>query len=149
MEKHESNYNLIDWWKKVVFKNYANFEGRARRSEYWYFVLFNIILILPIYGFLIAGAVNGSESFSMLGLGVIVIVAVGLIIPTLAVSVRRLHDTNKSGVYYFIGFIPIAGPIIMWVFYCTEGDSGTNKYGADPKNSTLDFDFEQTNQPNS
>jgi uncharacterized membrane protein YhaH (DUF805 family) len=143
MEKQESDYNLIDWWKKVLFKNYANFEGRARRAEYWNFVLCNIILVIPIYALMIASAVNQSESFSILGVVVLVIVAFGLLVPTLAVTVRRLHDLNKSGWYYFIGMIPLVGPIIMLVWYCTEGDRGTNNYGPDPKNPTIDFDFDQ------
>jgi uncharacterized membrane protein YhaH (DUF805 family) len=134
MEKQESNYNMIDWWKKVVFKNYANFQGRARRSEYWYYALFNVILILPLYVIAMIGLVSETTALSILGgLGYIVIL-LGTFIPSLAAVVRRLHDVGRSGWYYFIALIPIAGPIILLVWLFTEGNSGANEYGDDPKN---------------
>lgn len=144
MEKPESNYNMIDWWKKAVFKNYANFTGRARRSEYWYFVLFNIILLVPILILLSYGADNESDSIAMLGFSIFGIAFLGLLIPWLALVVRRLHDLNKSGWNYFVRFIPLVGPIILLVWLCTEGDRSRNKYGEDPKNPGLpEFDFDQ------
>jgi uncharacterized membrane protein YhaH (DUF805 family) len=142
MEKHESSYNMIDWWKKVVLKNYANFEGRARRSEYWYFVLCNLLLIIPFYMIGMVGAASESSALSMLGFGVYGIAALGLFIPGLAVAVRRLHDINKSGWNYLFVLIPLVGPIILLVWFCTEGNRSTNQYGSDPKNpieSELEF----------
>lgn len=68
MEKHESNYNMIDWWKKVVLKNYANFNGRARGSEYWYFTLANILMILPFYILALTGAASENAGQSIIGL---------------------------------------------------------------------------------
>jgi uncharacterized membrane protein YhaH (DUF805 family) len=134
MEKQESNYNMIDWWKKVVLKNYANFQGRARRSEYWYYALFNVILILPFYVIAMIGLVSEITALSIIGgLGYIVIL-LGTFIPSLAAVVRRLHDVGRSGWYYFIALIPIAGPIILLVWLFTEGNSGANEYGDDPKN---------------
>ena len=143
MEKDESHYNMTDWWKKAVFKNYANFRGRARRSEYWYFVLFNIILfILPICILSIIG--DESEDLSEIGFSLLGIAVVGIIIPWLAVVVRRLHDLNKSGRYYFVRIIHIVGPIIFLVWLCTEGDKFTNNYGDDPKDPGMpEFDFDQ------
>ncbi len=134
MEKHESNYNLFDWWKKVVFKNYANFTGRARRAEYWYFVLVNFIIYVPLYLIGIAGLLNESNALGFIGMGLFILFALAMLIPSLAVVVRRLHDLNKSGWYYFIGIIPIVGPIIMLVWLFTDGDRFTNNYGEDPKN---------------
>lgn len=134
MEKHESDYNMIDWWKKVVLKNYANFQGRARRSEYWYFVLFNIIVIVPFYVLALIGIANDSVILSGLGFAVYGIVALGTLVPSLAVVVRRLHDTNRSGWYYFIGLIPLVGGILLLVWMCTDGDRFQNNYGDDPKN---------------
>ena len=146
MEKHESSYNLFDWWKKAVFQNYANFNGRARRSEYWYFILVNIILIVPLYIVSIIGVANDSTGLTVLGFSLCGLFVIGLIIPWLAVVVRRLHDLNKSGWNYFIRLIPIVGPIILLVWLCTDGDSFTNNYGDDPKNpGTPEFDFEQKN----
>ena len=144
MEKHESSYNMIDWWKKVVLKNYANFNGRARRAEYWYFTLANILLLIPFYILGVVGAASDSSGLSILGLGIYIVLVLGTIIPTLAVAVRRLHDLNKSGWYYFIALIPLVGSIILLVWFCTDGDRATNNYGDDPKNpGTPEFDFEQ------
>ena len=144
MEKQESDYNMIDWWKKVFLKNYANFSGRARRAEYWYFVLVNILLILPFYILGIAGAANENGALSILGFSVYGLVAVASFVPGLSVAVRRLHDLNKSGWYYFFALIPFIGGIILLVWFCTDGDRFTNSYGDDPKNlSHPEFDFEE------
>ena len=136
--KNESDYNMIDWWKKVVIENYANFEGRARRSEYWYFVLANILLYLSIVflGVLLAfipyiGFI--SSTFVIL----YVVLALGLFIPSLAVVVRRLHDTGKSGWFYLINFIPLGG-IVLLVFLCQDSEPGSNKWGPNPKEEPLD-----------
>jgi uncharacterized membrane protein YhaH (DUF805 family) len=134
MEKSESAYNLFDWWKKVVFQNYANFSGRARRAEYWNFVLVNLIVYIPLYIIFIGGILNESEPIGLLGIGVLGLFALGMLLPGLGVLVRRLHDLNKSGWNFLIYFIPIAGPIIMLVWLCTEGNSYPNNYGDDPKN---------------
>ena len=104
MEKHESNYNMIDWWKKVMLKNYANFTGRARRAEYWYFALMNFILIIPFYVIGSIGILNDNTTLSVMGMGLYGIVVLATIVPTLAVSARRLHDINKSGWFLLIRF---------------------------------------------
>jgi len=134
MEKLESDYNMIDWWKKVVLKNYANFQGRARRAEYWYFNLCNFICILPLYILGVVGGANESIALTFIGFGLYGIYALGLMVPGIAVTVRRLHDTNRSGWYYFIAFIPLVGSILILVWFCTEGDRFQNNYGDDPKN---------------
>ena len=144
MEKHESNYNMIDWWKKVVLQNYANFNGRARRAEYWYFTLANLLFILPFYILGFVGAASKSTAISILGFAVYAILAFGMLIPGLAVAVRCLHDLNKSGWYYLFVLIPLVGPIILLVWFCTDGDRHTNNFGDDPKKpGTPEFDFEQ------
>lgn len=116
---------MFKWYKKVVFENYANFNGRARRSEYWYFVLMNIIaLILAI---MLDGALN--TNFSPLPYGYIYFFYVfATLLPGLAVQARRLHDVGKSGWFMLI-------PIYNLILYCTEGDHGDNEYGPDPKNN--------------
>ena len=144
MEKQESDYNMIDWWKKVAFKNYANFSGRARRAEYWYFVLGNFILIISFYILAMVGVSNENIGLSLLGNIVYLVTALGFFIPGLAVAVRRLHDINKSGWYYFIVLIPLIGAIVLLVWFFTDGDRFTNNYGADPKNlNEVEFDFER------
>ncbi|MBC7866529.1 MAG: DUF805 domain-containing protein [Gloeobacteraceae cyanobacterium ES-bin-316] len=135
---------MIDWWKKVVLKNYANFTGRARRAEYWYFVLANVILVLPFYFVGMLGIGTDNSGLSILGISVYGVILLGTFVPTLAVSVRRLHDINRSGWFYFIGLIPLIGSIIILVWFFTDGNRFTNNYGADPKNTDeVEFDFER------
>ena len=133
MEKLEQNYNMIDWWKKVYLNNYANFSGRARRKEYWFSYLLTLLLIVPLYIILVLAIVSENQVFMIIMGGIFVILFLAIIIPTLAVTVRRLHDTNKSGWYYLISFIPFVGPLILFVFTLLEGDRGENNYGSDPK----------------
>ncbi len=100
----------------TVLQNYANFNGRARRSEYWYFVLFNIIISIGI------GFVAGFIGFTLLS----TIYSVGVLVPSIAVAVRRMHDVGKSGWFILI-------PIYNLVLACSDGDKGDNAYGPDPK----------------
>lgn len=144
MEKQEADYNMFDWWKKVLLKNYANFEGRARRSEYWFYALTNAIIILLLYVIVFAGLTQQGALLGTLGFVAYIGFALGTIIPTLAVAVRRLHDLNKSGWNYLFVLIPLVGPIILLVWFFTEGDRFPNQYGPDPKNPDQpSFDFEQ------
>ena len=144
MQKHESSFNMLDWWKKVVLENYANFKGRARRAEYWNFVLLNFLIIIPFYILAFVGSSMDSTLLSTLGFGVYGLAVLGTIIPSLAVAVRRLHDINKSGWYYFICLIPLIGSIILLVWFFTDGNRFANNYGPDPKNPDAPaFDFEQ------
>lgn len=108
-----------------AFRNYADFEGRARRSEYWYFVLFNFLS-----SFLLVFLVF---TLPFLGIAIYFLYAIGIIIPNLALIVRRLHDTNRSGWNFLFSLIPLAGAIIMLVFMTEEGTRGPNDYGPDPK----------------
>ncbi len=131
--KSESEYNIFDWWKKVYINNYANFSGRARRSEYWYSFLVHMLMFIFVallYGIFEFTAL---DKFSLL-IAIIYILLSAL--PTIAVSVRRLHDTGRSGWWYLLCVIPIIsyiGSIVLLIFYCIEGDRGSNKYGPDPK----------------
>jgi uncharacterized membrane protein YhaH (DUF805 family) len=144
MEKEESSYNMLDWWKKVVFKNYSNFRGRARRAEYWYFVLANFLIVIPIYVIGIIAVTTENIGLSTLTFTFYGLFLLATIVPGLAVIVRRLHDLNRSGWSYFIGFIPLIGAIILLVWFFTEGDRFPNNYGGDPKNiPDVAFDFER------
>jgi len=120
------------YFLETITKRYAEFDGRARRSEYWYFLLFNMLTQL---GILALGAVLGfiHEYLSILAFGIFLLYAFGVIIPSIALIVRRLHDIGKSGWMYFLGLIPLAGPIILLVFFCTDSQPGTNQYGPNPK----------------
>lgn len=120
----------MEWYLKVVRDNYANFEGRARRQEYWMFVLFNLIFIIAIA--LVSGVLAGLlDAPGFMFLYIIYVLAV--FIPSLAVAVRRLHDVGKSGWFYLISLIPLIGGIWLFVLFVTEGDKGANQYGPDPK----------------
>jgi len=113
----------------ACFKKYAVFEGRARRREYWMFYLFYIIFIIVL------GILNSIIGFRTGILGTIAVSSFVLIaiIPSISVSVRRLHDINKSGWMIFISLIPIVGAIWLFVLMVTEGTKGDNQYGPDPK----------------
>ena len=113
---------IIKWYKYVVFKNYANFSGRASRAEYWWVFLANILISLLLsYVDEIIGIPIISSLFSLL-----------LLIPGLAVAVRRMHDIGKSGWALLVGLIPIVGIIILIVWLATEGEHGENEYGPVP-----------------
>ena len=121
----------MEWYLKVVRDNYANFSGRARRKEYWMFALFNIIfLIVAIIIDNILGTTFGEGSFYGC---IYLLYSLALIIPSLAVFVRRLHDVGKSGWWFFILLIPLIGAIWILILVCTDGDSGENIYGQSPK----------------
>jgi len=107
---------------KSALTQYASFAGRARRSEYWWFTLFS--LIVYVVATILDSAVRGAVVF-------LVIAVLALILPGLAVTVRRLHDTGRSGGWYFIGLIPIVGGLVLLVFTLQESD-GPNQYGPTP-----------------
>lgn len=118
-----------------ALSNYANFTGRARRREYWMFILFNVLFSFAAFSIDILMGMAVPE----LGFGAIYILyALAVFIPGLAVTVRRLHDTGKSGWMYFISLIPIIGGIWLLVLLATEGDRGANQYGSDPVEVTPD-----------
>ncbi|MER8233104.1 DUF805 domain-containing protein [Streptomyces sp. NPDC101490] len=110
-------------WYLAVFKKYAVFNGRARRQEFWMFELFNVIASIVL------SIIDYAAGIQLFGL----IYALAVIIPSLAVLVRRLHDTNRSGWWVLIGFVPIVGFIVLLVFACTEGDQHENEHGPNPK----------------
>jgi uncharacterized membrane protein YhaH (DUF805 family) len=117
-------------WYLEVLKKYAVFNGRARRKEYWLFFLFNIIISIVLG--IIDGIVGTSGAVGSLGLlGCIYTLAV--LIPGIAVAVRRLHDTSRSGWWILIGLIPIIGAIVLIVFMVQDGKPGENQFGKNPK----------------
>lgn len=113
---------MIQWYKKVVFENYANFNGRARRSEYWYFVLLNAIISFGL------GFVFGLIDMPLLAN----IYSLAVLVPSIAVAVRRMHDVGKSGWFVLI-------PIYNLILACTPGIVGENEYGSDPKNENSEL----------
>jgi uncharacterized membrane protein YhaH (DUF805 family) len=119
----------IDWAKRPVVEKYADFEGRAPRAEYWWFALGEFILLAIA---MIVDSIVGTD-FGGLGYGfVYCAVALALLIPAIAVGVRRLHDTNRSGWWLLIALIPFIGAIVLIVFLVSEGTAGENDYGHNP-----------------
>lgn len=129
-------------WYIAVLKKYLVFSGRASRSEYWYFVLFNIIVsaILTAIDIAIGSgtaetAMSGDAGVSMsVNMGILSgIYSLAVLLPSLGVSVRRLHDTNHSGWWLLIAFIPVIGAIVLLVFLVKDSDEGDNRFGSSPK----------------
>ncbi|MBQ2989668.1 MAG: DUF805 domain-containing protein [Clostridia bacterium] len=105
----------------VCFKKYADFSGRARRKEYWYFTLFNAIVSLALTMILGEGNIISS------------VFALVMMVPGLAVCWRRLHDIGKSGGWWFLWFVPLVGWIFLLVWFCRDSQRETNAYGPNPK----------------
>jgi len=121
----------MDWYLAVLRK-YSRFRGRSRRKEYWMFVLFHflaIVLLVAIDSFLFSRSVTPIFPLTWLYL-------LGTFVPSLAVSVRRLHDIGKSGWWYLITVIPTIGTLVLIIFCLLDSEAGTNQYGANPKNET-------------
>ena len=117
-------------WYFTVLRKYAEFDGRSRRKEYWMYQLFNLVVVMILYASDIFAAIYDTG----LGVGVLTIgYSLAVIVPGLAVKVRRLHDTGRSGWWLLVGFIPVIGAIALFVFMVSEGDAGSNEYGDDPK----------------
>tara|TARA_B100001029_G_scaffold173278_1_gene171993 strand:+ start:491 stop:889 length:399 start_codon:yes stop_codon:yes gene_type:complete len=130
----------MKWFLKCL-KQYADFSGRARRREYWFFQLFNLIFfIVIILGLgLIANALGANNSITpefglntIIGL-LIIFYVLALTIPSIAVTIRRLHDTGNSGWMLFISLIPLIGPIWLFILYVKNSQPGENKWGPNPK----------------
>jgi uncharacterized membrane protein YhaH (DUF805 family) len=117
-------------WYLEVLKKYAVFDGRARRKEYWFFALFNFIVafVLAILD-MAFGTFNTESGYGLLAS----IYSLAVLIPAIAVSIRRLHDTDRSGWWFFILLIPLVGVIWFLVLMVMEGTAGQNQYGPDPK----------------
>ena len=104
------------------FDHYAKFDGRASRSEFWWWVLFAILVSIAAN---IIDAIIGAPIFSL-------IVGLGLLLPNLSMSIRRLHDTNRTGWWILIGLIPLIGFIVLLIFYLEQSNPGPNEYGPPP-----------------
>jgi uncharacterized membrane protein YhaH (DUF805 family) len=116
-----------------AFKKYAVFGGRSRRMEYWSFVVFNLVVVVVLAGI---DALLGTFN-SALGAGLLSgIYGLAAFIPFLTVTVRRLHDIDRSGWWILIYLIPLIGPVVLFVFTLFDGTPGDNRYGPNPKGVT-------------
>lgn len=120
-------------WYLEVLRKYAVFSGRARREEYWYFFLFSIIVSIVLG---VIDGVTGSYSPET-GMGLLGgLYALAVLIPSIAVAVRRLHDTERSGWWLLIALVPLIGAIVLLVFMVQDSKPGQNQYGVNPKEAT-------------
>jgi len=119
-------------WMLMPLRRYAEFSGRSQRKEYWMFYLFCVIVavvlnvvesIVGLSG-MVGGVYGPLTSLFLLG----------ILVPSIAVGIRRLHDTDRSGWWLLIALVPIVGGIVLLVFFVTDGTHGPNRFGPDPKN---------------
>lgn len=115
-----------------VLKKYAVFDGRAPRIEFWMFVLFNVIVSIILS---IADSIIGTDTGNTGLLGGLY--SLGVLIPSIAVSVRRLHDIGRSGWWILIGLVPVVGWIVLIIWYVKDSDQGPNQYGPNPRGAAL------------
>jgi uncharacterized membrane protein YhaH (DUF805 family) len=121
---------------RSVLSQYVGFGGRARRSEYWWFVLFAILV--GIVTTLLDAALGTDFEGSATSSGLLSLIAnLVLLLPSLAVAVRRLHDTDRSGWWILIGLIPLIGAIVLLVFFVQDGTPGPNRFGPSPKHQAV------------
>ena len=113
----------MNWFLDVVKNKYASFSGRARRQEYWMFTLFYII------GYVVLAVIDAVVGTMVLAL----IYSLALLLPSLGVAIRRLHDTNRSGWWFLINLVPLVGMLVYLYFMVSEGERGANRFGEDPK----------------
>ena len=120
----------MKWFLEALTKKYATFEGRARRSEYWYFVLFYFLAIVVLA---IVDVTVGTYNEEV-GVGLLSgLFGLATIVPSLAVMVRRLHDTDRSGWWVLINLVPLVGAVVLLVFTVLDSQPGANRFGPNPK----------------
>jgi len=116
-------------WYLEVLRKYATFSGRARRKEYWMFVLINLVITLVL--------ASSSSVLGVIGIILYGVYVIGTLVPNIAVTVRRLQDQDKEWPWIFVSLIPFIGGIWMLILLAKEGSNGENRFGSDPKvNST-------------
>ncbi|MNN59016.1 Inner membrane protein YhaI [compost metagenome] len=113
----------------MPLKRYAQFSGRASRAEFWWFQLFCCLVLVPLNVLQIVAASNGWSAIALIGTAVSALFSLAILVPALAATMRRLHDTDRSGWWLLAMFVPIVG-LIPLVFTLLPGDSTSNRYGA-------------------
>ncbi len=130
----------MEWFTEAL-KKYAVFSGRSRRKEYWYFVLFTVLISIALS---IIDGLTGTYDNSA-GIGLLSgIFSLAILIPSIAVSVRRLHDIDRTGWWILISLVPIIGWIVLLVFHLQDSTPGTNRYGPNPKSTDYQGTTAQT-----
>jgi len=127
------NRGIIMEWMLMPLKRYAEFSGRSRRKEYWMFVLFYVMVFVVLS--ILEGITGLRGTVGPYG-PLTALFGLALIVPSIAVGIRRLHDTDRSGWWILIALVPLVGTLILLYFYVLEGTKGPNQYGEDPKGGT-------------
>ena len=118
-------------WFLMALKNYVGFSGRSRRSEYWYFTVFYLVIAIVLSvldGILFGGSAVGKGTPVLSGLFML-----AMLLPSIAVGIRRLHDTDRSGWWLLMGLVPLVGVIVLIVFFVQDSKPGDNRFGPNPK----------------
>ncbi len=117
-------------WYIEVLKKYTEFSGRSRRKEYWYFVLFNFIVSIVLIGVdSMVGTLNSEGGYGVFS----TIYSIAVLLPTIGVGIRRLHDIGRTGWWLLIGLLPLIGFIVLIIFFVKDSQPGENQYGPNPK----------------
>lgn len=119
-------------WFITALKKYADFSGRAQRSEYWYFILFYFLIYLGLF---VISAVGGRVIGSAVGV-LLILFSLAMLIPSLSVCARRLHDTDRTGWWMLISLVPLLGGIILLIFLVQDSQPGENRFGLNPKEAS-------------
>jgi uncharacterized membrane protein YhaH (DUF805 family) len=117
-------------WYVETLRKYTEFSGRARRKEYWFFFLFNLLILAGLT--LVDTFVGTYDASRQIGL-LSGLYCLGVVLPSLAVGVRRLHDIGRTGWWLLISFVPVIGPIVLLIFFILDSQTGDNEYGPNPK----------------
>lgn len=125
---------MIDYFKMALTEKYAQFNGRSTRSEFWYFMLasYLILIVLGLVMGLVAYLTGDTSGIFWVFFGLFCIFGLALMIPMIAISIRRLHDSGRSGWWYLACMIPYIGTVIYIVLMCLDTEAGTNQYGPNP-----------------
>jgi len=123
---------IIQNYKEILTQKYCRFSGRANRSEFWYFALANAVIQVVLY-ILILAVASSSTSAAVAIYAISAIYSLAVLLPGLAVTVRRLHDSGKGGGWIFISLVPLVGGLILLYFMIVEGNQGANRFGSQPE----------------
>lgn len=123
----------MSWFMRAL-RNYAMFQGRSQRSEYWYFILFYLlILVALLFADVLLGTYSPTQEVGLFS----TLFWLAMLLPTIAVTARRLHDTGRSGWWQLIAFVPVLGALALIAFLVRDSQPGVNAYGANPKQPPL------------
>lgn len=115
----------MEWYLKAL-RQYADFKGRARRKEYWMFTLFNVLIMIALK--IVGGGDEGDAGDMLSGL-----YSFAVLLPSIGVTVRRLHDTGRSGWWALLMLVPLVGTLVLFYFALLDSQPGSNEYGPNPK----------------